>query len=859
MTLLLSMGRRFALALALLAGPAGFAQPAPTPPAMRLGDAVRPLAYDLSLTLDPTQAGYTGRVEIDVEVRRPTSFFWINGNGLQVSSAVLTSAGQRFEARAAAAEADQVIGLDFGTAVPAGRARLALDFGGRFATNETRGLFKQQDLGEWYAFTQFESLNARRAFPCFDEPQWKTPWTVALTVRREHTAVGNAPMLSQRELPGGMKQVRFATTQPLPTYLVAFGVGPFDVVEGGVAGMKKTPLRYVVPKGRAADTRYAVQATPRLLELLEAYFGSPYPFDKLDTLVIPITVSFGAMENPGLITYRAGIVLAPDGLKDERHQQLYSAVAAHEIAHQWFGDLVTPAWWDDIWLNESFATWMSGKIVQQYNPAWEPHTWREHQRQSAFATDRLSSSRQVRQPVDTRDDLANAFDRITYDKGGAVLNMFEAWLGETAFRDGVRRYLKRHAWGNATAQDFFGALGEADASLVPAFSSFVLQPGVPIVDFELDCSGGAPAVRLRQQRFLPAAAAPAPQQWVLPVCMRVDGLDKPLCTMMREREQRLSLAAARCPAWVLPNPGGTGYYLSRTDARASAGLRQAPLGEQEAIALVAEQAMLVGSGAQPLERLLEVAAPLARDPRAEVAAAAAIALGEVNTAMLGAAQRRQLAAWVREHFGPRAAQLGWLPREGESDAVRKLRATALALVADAGEDAALRREAWRWRGSPGTGSRSAPGSARCCRPPRSMPMRSSSTPTPPQRKRRRTPPRASKFTRRWGASATRPCCAVRSTTRWQARRTCARPAKPTTRPARTATTPRGSSTSCASVSTRWRRACRRNRWRACRAGRWRCARRKVATRWGGSIPGRVAARRACSATWRRRLKPWTSA
>src|SRR6478609_6953301 len=354
--------RRFALALIMLVT-ASFASAAThTPPTMRLGDAVKPLAYELALKIDPRKEEFEGRVEIDVDIAQPRDFFWIGGTKLAVDSAVLTAGGQRFQAKAEIPD-DYSIGLQFDRPVPAGRARLAITFSGRMSNDETRGLFRQQDLGNWYAFTQFESDHARRAFPGFDEPQWKTPWNVTLTVPASDTAVGNSPMLSEQPAGDGWKQVRFATTPPLSSYLVALGVGPFDVVDGGKAGLKQTPLRYIVPRGRAAQARYAVQTTPRLVELLENYFGMPYPFDKLDSMVIPITTNFGAMENPGLITFRSGLLLATPDREDEPFRKTYAGVGAHEIAHQWFGDLVTMQWWDDVWLNESFATWMARKVV----------------------------------------------------------------------------------------------------------------------------------------------------------------------------------------------------------------------------------------------------------------------------------------------------------------------------------------------------------------------------------------------------------------------------------------------------------------------------------------------------------------
>lgn len=686
------------LALCLLATTSARAAADPAPPVMKLGESVRPLAYSVDLTVLPDAAGFDGKVEIDIELARPLDFFWINGRELDVKRATLLVNGRLLAVTTVAAGED-FIGVRLPRTVPAGRARLAFEYSGRVSARDTRGLFRQQTGGDWYVFSQFEPIAARRAFPSFDEPRWKTPFSVSLTVKRDHVAVSNAPILAEDAAGAGMKRVRFATTPPLPTYLVALGVGPFDVVDGGTAGMNQTRLRYIVPRGRAAEARYARATTPRLLALLETYFGRAYPYAKLDSMVIPITEAFGAMENPGLITYRSGLMLATPEREDERFQQRYANVAAHELAHQWFGDLVTMVWWDDLWLNESFATWMARKIVQQFNPQWEATQGRERERQSAFRTDRLSSTRQVRQAVETRDDLGNAFDRITYDKGGAVLTMYENWLGQTAFRDGVRRYLKRHEWGNATAEDFFAALAVADPQVAEGFASFVGQPGLPLVDLELDCSARRPAVTLRQQRFLPARVdtSPAPsQRWAIPVCFRHEGQagDQPLCTVLREHEQRIELPTGpACPAWLLPNPGGVGYYLSRLGARQSRGLATASLQPADAVFLLGDQRQLASSAALPLARLLDLAGLLAADPSPEVAAAAAQAVADIHPALLDARQHLALAGWVREHFGARAAQLGWVPRTGDSDATLKLRGVVLPLVAQVGADAALRAQA----------------------------------------------------------------------------------------------------------------------------------------------------------------------
>ncbi|MBK0392023.1 M1 family metallopeptidase [Ramlibacter algicola] len=663
-----------------------------TPPEMRLGDDVKPTAYALTLRIDPRTEPFTGRVAIDVDLARPLDFFWVHGTRLAVTRAVLeTSAGEI--AATASAAGEDFIGVQLQRQAPAGLAVLRMEFNGRLSSTASRGLFRQQDLGEWYAFSQFEATNARRAFPSFDEPHWKTPWTLTLEVPRGDKAVSNTPEAARTTVDAQWDAVRFATTRPLPSYLVALGVGPFEIVDGGRAGRQQTPLRYVVPKGRAGEVGFAREATPRLLAMLEDYFGIAYPFEKLDSMAIPITLSFGAMENPGLITYRANFLIAPAEREDDRFRQTYASIGAHEMAHQWFGDLVTMRWWDDIWLNESFATWMADKIRSSFDPAWESGLRREASRQEAFEADRLPSTRQVRQPVRTRDDLATAFDRITYSKGGALLRMYEQRVGEVAFRDGVRRYLAQHAYGNATAEDFFAAIGATDPAVARSFSGFVHQPGLPLVDVQLDCDAHVPLLRLRQQRFLPGLRETTPQAWELPVCVRTDAGES--CTLLKEQRGTMAPPGrlSNCPAWVLPNPAGTGYYLTRLQPGALAKLAAAPLQPLEAVALVREQTYLAASGAVPLDELLPLLAALARDPRAQVLAAVAEAAHSLHPALFTPPQRAQWPAWVREHFGAAARHIGWLPRDSDTDADRKLRLALLPLVTLEGQDPELSGQA----------------------------------------------------------------------------------------------------------------------------------------------------------------------
>jgi alanyl aminopeptidase len=661
----------------------------PTPPQMRLGDAVKPLAYHADLTIVPTKDRFNGKLVIDIEVMQAQKLFWLNATNLDVKSASLSLDGKTLHAKLIKTKQD-FIGLQFAAPLALGQGRLTLLYSGEFSHKNTRGLFKQKDGANWYVYSQFEDTFARRAFPCFDEPQWKTPWTLALTVKRDQVAVSNTPIASETKVGTDMKRVQFATTKPLPSYLIALGVGPFDVVDGGVAGRNNTKLRYLTPKGRGAEAAYAAKVTPQILTILEDYFGRPYPFEKLDSLAIPVTVNFGAMENVGLITYRSNRLLIPPGRDDINAQQGYVGIAAHEMAHQWFGDLVTMAWWNDLWLNESFATWMALKTVAKFNPDWDIHGQAMGQHSKAMGVDRLASTRQIRQRVASNDDLANAFDGITYAKGASVLRMFESWLGEERFRDGVRRYLKQHEYSNATAEDFFAAISDKDPEVAKAFASFVEQPGVPLISMQLDCSS-KPTLTLRQQRFEPSgkSGAAAAQSWDVPVCVRYEGQSTvpPMCTMLHAKEATIVLPeVTACPSWLLANPSGAGYYLSGVDA---ALLPKKDLTNNEVVALSAELSLLALSGAIPVEQLLGFAAQYADDARPEVAKAAVEALKVLHPAWLDAAGRAQRAVWIDRHFGQRAQRMGWQEQAGESDAEKKLRAELLPLVAEVGGDPVL--------------------------------------------------------------------------------------------------------------------------------------------------------------------------
>jgi alanyl aminopeptidase len=370
--------------------------------------------------------------------------------------------------------------------------------------------------------------------------------------------LSNTPVISEADAGEGMKTVRFAETRPLPSYLIAFAVGPWQTVDLGRVGMKPTSMRIIVPQGRTADAAFVSRAYPEIFGQLERWFGIAYPYEKLDQIAIPLSVGF-AMENVGLITYGGTNLLAKPNAATPRFRHSGANIGAHEMAHQWFGNLVTTAWWDDIWLNEAFAQWFAAKMVDQWQPRYERGAARTVERSEAINEDMLASARRIREPITSRGDIFNAFDSITYQKGATVIGMFEGWIGEEPFRRGVRQYLESRRDGSATSDDFLGALEKANKRpTAAAFSTFLDQNGVPQVDVSLQCTAGSATLALSQHRLAPlGAAAGAEQRWQIPVCVRYGKgeMTRQSCTLLADKSATLPLQGG-CPAFVFANAGG---------------------------------------------------------------------------------------------------------------------------------------------------------------------------------------------------------------------------------------------------------------------------------------------------------------
>ncbi len=659
---------------------------------LRLPGTITPTAYRLVLQVDPNLPTHSGEVTISVDIKQPAQLIRLHAVDITVQSAVLKIGTQTLTASARQRSSD-VLDLNFEQAFAKGQGELTIAFAGTIDDKDSQGLFRQQEGGDWYAFTQFESISARQAFPSFDEPGWKVPWTLSLTIPQALTAVASTPMVREVMLDHGQKRVEFQTTKPLPSYLLAFGVGPFDILDGGMAGA--TPVRFITPRGRAKEASFAASVTPAILAKLEAYFGTPYPYEKLDVMALPMALNFGAMENPGLVTFASLSLLSKSGEESVSFKRRLVSTQAHELAHMWFGDLVTMAWWDDLWLNESFASWMAEKIGAQMGPELHGDSGTQGARAWAMHTDRLLSTTQIYQPVtktfSQSDPLGGQSAAIVYGKGQAVLAMFETWLGEEKFKAGVRRYMAKHAWGNATGEDFVDALAQGDRELTAAFRTFTHQPGIPRVTVALKCDA-KPRLELTQSRFLPTGVQDTRASlWWVPVTVRTPYGTAQM--LLKDKVGVLPLPGAVCPAWVQANANGSGYYRAvYAPGQMAALMEKADLSVAELLANLNDVQALTESGDLSVAESLEIAMQFSGHPSREVAESALTAINRVDV-MLEPAQWAAYAKVWQSAFGKRANQLGWLEQPGDSAEDRMMRSSWMARFIEISQDASLTAQA----------------------------------------------------------------------------------------------------------------------------------------------------------------------
>ena len=607
---------RFFATLSALAGWYAFG----APPDFLLPDGVAPTRHTIELTIDPARGTFRGWARIAVELQKRQSEVWLNGKDLVLDRASIEFAGKTYKART------QVVGGEFirlqsDRPLGPGPALLSIHYRAPLSEYANSGPFRNRVEGRWYAFTVFTPIDARRAFPCFDEPRFKTRWEVSMRVKRGYKAFANTPEIAEIKQSGGMKLMRFAVTPPLASEVIAFAAGPFDVWDGGEAGAKRTPVRVITPKGHANEGKAAARATADVLPKLEKYTGLVYPWEKLDHIALPAG-AFGATENPGLITYRSrGLLIEPGSEAPERLRSL-RAVEAHEIAHQWFGNLVTQTSWDDVWLSEAFATWLAAKIMDQEEPAAREHVTPVMARERIMAADAGPKARPVRLVMHTREEMKSVYSQIVYQKGAAVLMMLENWLGPDHFQKGIQAYLQAHTLRNATTIDFADAMAIAtNRDIAPVMHTFLDQTGVPKLRGTLECNPGKSAGIIIDQMDAQA-------HWTVPVCWRADGVET-ICTLLDSRRKKVPLPVhSTCPAWVYLNASGAGYYRTDWTPEQVAAIDRVlnQLSAAERLTLVYDLTVLEKS-ASLKQQTDAIFRRLLSDSEPEIAHAARIALG----------------------------------------------------------------------------------------------------------------------------------------------------------------------------------------------------------------------------------------
>ena len=713
-----------ALALAALAGCAGSdditraPQPAPTatesaapaPPPLpngRLPDTARPLRYELALSIDPDKDRFGGEVRIGVQIPAPTRAVVLHGRDLSIGRVEALVDGRRvlgtpsFRAAAGARDAPDELVLTFDQPLLAGRAELHLAYSAPLG-DKLSGLYRVREGEGRYVFTQFEPTEARRMLPCFDEPSFKVPFELKVTTPKGNLVVANAEEIERRPSDDGKSLTfRFAPTAPLPTYLLALAVGPLEVREGPSAPLK---IRLITTRGKAAQGDLVLEAAAAHAALLAAYFDRPFPYAKLDLVAVP-DFGFGAMENAGLISFREELILLDGKGSSTAARRLLAANVAHEISHHWFGNLVTMPWWDDLWLNEGFATMMEGRIVDAWRPSMDLGLDALRARSVVMGRDALDSARAVRKPVSTNSEAEEAFDEITYDKGAAVFRMLEAWLGPEVFKSGIRAYLKAHEHGNASAADLFQALSAASGKdIAPVASTFLDQPGLPLLRAELVCApGAAPKVKLSQTRYRPRRGGPAGSgaeaeaRWQLPYCLTYEGNEKqpPLCGLLAAPSAELTLAGDRCPRWLHPDAEESGYYRFALPPAQSSALFAAAraLDPRSRMGLIDNSWALVQSGDLGVDALLDLLSSLRRERHRMVIEQMVAALDAISRSLVDDPSRPAFRRYVSSLLLPLAKELGWEPRKGDSDEQRLLRKSLLGALSTLAEDPWITAEA----------------------------------------------------------------------------------------------------------------------------------------------------------------------
>jgi aminopeptidase N/puromycin-sensitive aminopeptidase len=680
--------------------------------AQRLPEGIVPQHYDLSFIPDLDKATFAGQETIDVEVIKPGSVVTLNSAEIEIQEASITQGEITQTAQANLHPEVEQVKLTIMRPLSAGPASIHIKFTG-ILNDKLRGFYLARTKLRNYAVTQFESTDARRAFPSFDEPAYKAKFDITLIVNTADTAISNGRLIADVSGPGPDKHtIKFSTTAKMSTYLVAMAVGDFQCSEGSADNI---PIRVCGTPDKKPLQSAALRYAGEILKFYNQYYGIPYPFGKLDIVGAP-DFEAGAMENTGAIFYRESELFIDDDHSSVRAHQEVFEVLAHEMAHQWFGDLVTMKWWDNIWLNEGFATWMALKPSQALHPEWNAMLDAVGATNDALGADALENTHPIRARAETPDEINEMFDAISYEKGAAVLRMVESYVSPEVFRRGVNSYLHKFQYGNATAEDFWNTLSQASGRPVDRIMpAFVNQPGEPLVMVKTACVT-PPAqstttkkgrrsrrpvqphpkteITLTQQRFFSDGhAGKGSQSWLIPVCIRTAD-SKPFCQLLGEHQQVVPVVG--CPSWVFTNAGAVGYYRTKYDGDDLTKLNAVVvtgLSAGERVSLVHDEAALIRAGQEKVGAFLDLVGALAANPERAVVESFEPSLEFIDEHLAAGSDRDAYRAWIRSTFSPAMAKLGWTPARGESEETHTLRARMIEILGGIGEDPDTIRQA----------------------------------------------------------------------------------------------------------------------------------------------------------------------
>jgi len=682
------------LALAGLSAYPAHAANASSPAALattQLPRTARPIHYDVSITPNAAASTFAAKVNITVDLLQPTASITLNATDLAFQSALLSTARSNAAPSAAKVSvnsSEQTATFQFDHPLAKGRYTLALEYTGVIG-NQAVGLFSldyDTPSGRKRAlYTQFENSDARRLIPSWDEPAYKATFDLEATVPGGEMAVSNMPIAKKTDLPDGRSVIKFAQTPKMSTYLLFFALGDFDRATASAEG---TELGVISQKGTLSQAAFALDSSKAILREYNDYFGVRYPLPKLDNIAAPGSSQFfGAMENWGAIfTFEYYMLLDPS-ISTQHDKEEVFATEAHEMAHQWFGDLVTMKWWDDLWLNEGFATWMEGRTAARLHPEWNTALGAVELTQKAMSRDSVATTHPVVQHVATVEQASQAFDEITYEKGEAVIRMLESYVGADAWRDGVRAYIKAHAHGNTTSDDLWREIDKAAGKPVTAIAhDFTLQPGVPTISVnDAVCSAGKTVLTLTQGEFSRDLPNKKPLTWRVPVIAQSVGSTAQVRTLVSGGKG--TLAVPGCGP-VLVNAGQTGYYRTLYAPKNFAAIAAefAKLAPIDQLGLLSDSWSLGLAGLQPMSDFLELAqaAPLGADP--QVWGKIAVVFGGINDHYKASPERqKRFDAFAIARLAPVMAQVGWTARAGEPDTIANLREQLIRTLSELGD------------------------------------------------------------------------------------------------------------------------------------------------------------------------------